>query len=49
MAIEARRTKGGTVYEVRLRDPLGREYSRTFPTKKAAEQFEHLERADRLR
>jgi integrase len=49
MAISARRTKGGTVYDVRLRDPLGREYSRTFPTKKAAQQFEHTERADRFR
>ncbi len=49
MAITARVTKAGTVYDVRLRDPLGREYSRTFPTKKAAQQFEHVERADRAR
>jgi integrase len=49
MAIEARKTKAGTVYEVRLRDPLGREYSRTFRTKKTAEQFQNTERADRLR
>ena len=49
MAIRARTTRNGTVYDVRIQDPLGREYSRTFPTKKGAEQFEHLERADRLR
>ena len=51
MSIEARRRKrdGRTVYEVRLRDPDGREYSRTFPTKKAAEAYEAMERVDRNR
>jgi hypothetical protein len=49
MVIERRKLKTGVAYEVRLRDPHGREYSRTFRTKKAAEQFQHTERADRVR
>lgn len=28
------------VYDVRLRDPNGKEYNRTFSTKKAAEAFD---------
>ncbi len=51
MSIEPRRRKrdGRIVYDVRLRDPDGREYSRTFPTKKAAEAYEAKERVDRNR
>lgn len=51
MSIETRRRKrdGRTVYDVRLRDPSGREYSRTFPTKRAAEAYEAKERVDRNR
>ena len=51
MSIESRRRKrdGRIVYDVRLRDPDGREYSRTFPTKKAAEAYEAKERVDRNR
>jgi integrase len=50
MSIEARtNNKGERRYEVRLRDPSGREYSRTFRTKKEAERFEDTQRADRAR
>src|ERR1035441_982367 len=50
MSIEARtNSKGDRRYEVRLRDPSGREYSRTFRTKKEAEHFEDTQRADRAR
>ena len=51
MSIESRRRKrdGRIVYDVRLRDPSGREYSRTFPTKRAAEMYEAKERVDRNR
>jgi integrase len=38
-----------TVYEVRLRDPAGREYSRTFTTRKAAEAYEVEQRAQQTR
>lgn len=38
-----------TVYEVRLRDPAGREYSRTFTARKAAEAYEVEQRAQRAR
>jgi len=50
MSIEGRTTKKGERrYEVRLRDPSGREYSRTFRTKREAEAFEDTQRADRAR
>jgi integrase len=50
MSIETRQTaKGERRYEVRLRDVVGREYSRTFRTRKEAERFENSERADRAR
>jgi integrase len=50
MSIEARLTaKGERRYEVRLRDSTGREYSRTFRTRKDAERFENTELADRAR
>ncbi len=38
-----------TVYEVRLRNPAGQEYSRTFTTRKAAEAYEVEQRAQRAR
>jgi integrase len=38
---------GKKVYDVRLRDPDGDEYSRTFATKRAAEDFEAAEKAAR--
>jgi len=48
--IDKRKTKTkGTVYEVRLRDGEGREYSKTFETFRAAKDFEASERADRRR
>lgn len=49
--IQPRRRKrdGHTVYDVRLRDPSGRTYSRTFESKKAAQGYEASERADRAR
>ncbi len=49
--IKARALKrtGKRVYDVRLRDPDGREYSRTFETKREAQTFEASERTDRRR
>ena len=44
-----RRRDGRYVYDVRLRDHSGKEYSKTFRTKKEAEAFEIAERAARLR
>jgi integrase len=50
MSIESHKTKQGKVrYEVRLRTASGREYSRTFRTRKEAERFEATEVADRAR
>jgi integrase len=49
MSIERRSTKSGVRYEVRLRDAVGREYSRTFRTRKEADTFQARERADRSR
>ena len=50
MSIDARKlTSGKTVYDVRLRDPDGRGYKRTFRTKREAEAFEAAERTDRAR
>jgi integrase-like protein len=50
MSIEARKlATGKTVYDVRLRDPDGRGYKRTFRTKREAEAFEAAERTDRAR
>jgi hypothetical protein len=50
MSVEARTTANGERrYEVRLRDPAGKEYSRTFRTRKDAERFAATERADRSR
>jgi integrase len=47
--ITARTTRAGKRYDVRLRDPAGRVYNRTFPTKRAAERYEAQEKADRSR
>lgn len=44
MAISTRKTKSGTKYQVRYRDPLGRQVSRQFDTKKEALNFEANER-----
>jgi integrase len=44
-----RKRDGRRVYDVRLRDPNGRVYNRTFETKKEALAFEAAERASRNR
>ena len=49
MSITKRHTKGGHVYDVRLRDASGRVYTRTFHTRKEADRFESTEKADRAR
>lgn len=50
MSVEKRVTKSGAVrYDVRLRDPDGRPYKRTFRTKREAEQFEAGQMVDRSR
>jgi hypothetical protein len=51
MSITAKRRQrdGRTVYEVRLRDPGGKEYSRTFETRKAGEAHEVEQRTARAR
>jgi integrase len=43
-----RRRDGRRVYDVRLRDPNGKEYSRTFLTRREAQAFEVTERTNRL-
>ncbi|MGH9170840.1 MAG: tyrosine-type recombinase/integrase [Acidimicrobiales bacterium] len=47
--IAVRNTKTGRRYDVRLRDPSGRVYTRTFATRKEAETFAAREKADRSR
>jgi integrase len=47
--INVRNTKSGRRYDVRLRDATGRVYNRTFATKREAETYAALERADRSR
>jgi integrase len=42
-----RKRDGRRVYDVRLRDPSGKVYNRTFETKREAEAFQDAERADR--
>ncbi|HUR17508.1 MAG TPA: hypothetical protein VMZ51_01050 [Acidimicrobiales bacterium] len=49
MSIKARKTTSGIRYDVRLRDPAGEPYKRTFRTKREAETFQARERADRSR
>ncbi|HTW09391.1 MAG TPA: N-terminal phage integrase SAM-like domain-containing protein [Acidimicrobiales bacterium] len=47
--ILTRSTKTGRRYDVRLRDPAGRVYTRTFATKKEAEVYAAAEKTDRVR
>jgi len=47
--IRQRATKSGLRYDVRLRDPQGKVYNRTFRTKKEALAFDAAERTDRHR
>jgi integrase len=47
--ISVRQTQSGRRYDVRLRDPAGRVYTRTFATKREAETFAAREKADRSR
>jgi integrase len=47
VSIERKSTRRGQVYEVRLRRPNGREYARTFATRREARAFEASERATR--
>ena len=49
MSIEKRRTTRGTVYDVRLRDLNGRQYKRSFRTRREAETFAAEERSRRVR
>ena len=44
--IKTRQTKSGVRYEVRYRDPIGLERSRTFTTKKLAEKYEREQRTE---
>lgn len=47
--IVVRNTKAGRRYDVRLRDPSGRVYTRSFATKREAENYRARELADRSR
>ncbi len=47
MSIQARSTKSGNRYDVKLRDPEGHMYQRTFRTKREAETYQARELADR--
>lgn len=49
MSIQTRHTKGGNRYDVKLRDPEGHMYQRTFRTKREAETYQARELADRSR
>jgi integrase len=49
MSIEARQTSNGVRYDVRLRTPGGRQYKRSFRTRKEAETFQARELADQSR
>jgi integrase len=49
MSIEARQTAKGVRYDVRLRTPDGRQYKRSFGTRREAETFQARELADRSR
>jgi integrase len=49
MSIERRQTTRGSVYDVRLRTPDGRQYKRTFRTRSEAETFMAREQADKSR
>ncbi|MEM9893363.1 MAG: site-specific integrase [Actinomycetota bacterium] len=47
MSIHRRETKNGTRWDVRLRDPSGKGYAKTFRTKREAQAFERNELAAR--
>jgi len=49
MSVEKRQTKQGTVYDVRLRTPDGRQLSKTFKTRRQAEAFHAEQRTDLAR
>ena len=49
MSVHRRVTSRGTRYDVRLRDPDGRSYKRTFRNRRDAQAFEARELADRSR
>ncbi|HUP68571.1 MAG TPA: site-specific integrase [Acidimicrobiales bacterium] len=49
MSIEVRHTATGVRYDVKLRDPGGRMYQRTFRTKREAVSYQDTERTDRGR
>jgi integrase len=49
MSVHRRATSRGTRYDVRLRDPDGRAYKRTFRSRREAQAFEARELADRSR
>lgn len=49
MSIHRREAASGVRYDVKLRDPNGRMYQRTFRTKREAEAYEDGERTDRRR
>lgn len=49
MSIHPRRLSSGrNVYDVKLRDPTGRQYGRSFRTRKEAEAFELEQRSSRM-
>ena len=49
MSVQRRETKTGVRWDVRLRDPAGKVYTRTFTTKREAQAFERAERSARDR
>src|SRR5260221_14009254 len=49
MSVHRRATSRGSRYDVRLRDPEGRSYKKTFRTRREAETYEANELADRSR
>jgi integrase len=49
IAVRVRKGDNRKVYDVRLRDPEGRVYTRTFESRREAKDFEASERADRAR
>lgn len=49
MSIHRRKSASGPRYDVRLRDPAGKEYSRTFRTLRAARDYEDAERVSKAR
>jgi len=49
VSVQRRETKTGTRWDVRLRDPSGRVYNRTFATKREAQAYERSERTARDR